>query len=81
MVGEDYQPSIPMEKVIADELHIIGSHGFQAAHFSELLDLVMSDKIDLKMLIGKKISLEQVPSEIENMDHFNSKGITIINRF
>jgi alcohol dehydrogenase len=81
MAGADYQPSIPMEKVIAEELHIVGSHGFQAAHFSELFDLVLSDKIDLKMLIGKKISLEKVPSELENMDHFNSQGITIINRF
>ncbi|MEE9189926.1 MAG: zinc-dependent alcohol dehydrogenase family protein [Candidatus Neomarinimicrobiota bacterium] len=81
MAGADYQPSIPMEKVIAEELHIVGSHGFQAAHFSELLDLAMSEKIDLKMLIGKKISLEQVPSELENMDRFNSQGITIINRF
>lgn len=81
MAGSDYQPSIPMEKVIANELHIVGSHGFQAVHFSELFDLVISSEIDLKMLVGKKISLDQVPLELENMDHFNSKGITIIDQF
>ena len=81
LVGTDYQPNIPMEHVIAKELQIYGSHGMQANNYSDMLNMICSGKLNPELLIGKKISLDEVPKEIVGMNAFGNVGITIIDRF
>ncbi len=40
MLADHSHPSVPMDKVIADELEIIGSHGIQAYKYSALLEMI-----------------------------------------
>lgn len=40
MLADQSRPSVPMDKVIANELEIIGSHGIQAYKYSELLEMI-----------------------------------------
>ncbi len=81
LAGDQASPQIPMEKVIAGELEIIGSHGMQAHAFPEMLDMIESGKLQPQKLIQKMISLEEAPAELMAMDDFYNLGITVINQF
>jgi alcohol dehydrogenase len=81
LAGDDYRPPLPTEQVIAKELEIIGSHGMQAHRYREMLDLIAAGKLDPQRLIGKRVALEEVPSELEAMGEFGAVGITVIDRF
>lgn len=81
LAGEDYRPPLPMERVIARELEIIGSHGMQAHRYSEMLELISDGKLQPQRLIGKTIPLGEAPRELEAMGRFGSTGITVIDRF
>lgn len=81
LAGEDYLPRVPMHLVIGRELEICGSHGMQASRYGEMLGMIVSGKLDPKALIGKTVSLEQAPDELEGMGQFGAVGITVIDRF
>ena len=55
----------------------------QNAYFwlAKLLDMVESGKLNPARLVGDKISLEQAPDALMNMDEFQSVGATVITSF
>jgi alcohol dehydrogenase len=81
MVGDDYLPRLPMDTVIAKELEIYGSHGMQANKYDVMLNMISSGKLNPKLLVGKKIPLEEAPKQLELMNNFNAVGIIVIDRF
>ena len=81
MVGDDRSPAMPMDRVIADELEILGSHGMQAHRYAELLDMIRAGKLRPERLIGKTISLEDTLVELPAMNDFTGTGVTVIDRF
>ena len=81
MTGHHRHPKVPMDKVVAQELEIIGSHGMQAFRYSEMFEMIGSGKLKPELLIGKTISLEEAPQALVNMDKFENSGVTVINRF
>ena len=81
MLADHSRPVVPMDKVIANELEIIGSHGIQAYNYSSLLEMINSGKLYPQKLIGKTISLDEAAEELSNMNNFAGTGITVINRF
>ncbi|MBA7521029.1 alcohol dehydrogenase [subsurface metagenome] len=81
MVDEESNPPIPMDKVIANELEILGSHGMQAHEYSRLLEMIEKGKLHPEKLIKKIISLEEALNELVNMNSFTGTGITVINKF
>ncbi len=81
MVGDQRSPGLPMDRVIANELEILGVHGMQAHRYSALLAMIEARKLKPEMLIGRTISLEESVSELPNMNSFKGTGITVIDRF
>jgi alcohol dehydrogenase len=81
LVGIDHRPRLPMERIIANELEIVGSHGMQAYRYGEMLELITSGMLQPQRLIGKTVSLEEAPEELEGMSGFGATGITVIDRF
>ena len=81
MFAEDSNPPIPMHKVIANELEILGSHGIQAYEYGRLLEMIEKGKLHPEKLIKKIISLEEALTELVNMNSFTGTGITVINKF
>jgi alcohol dehydrogenase len=81
MVGDDRSPALPMGRVIADELEIIGSHGIQAHRYAELLDMIRAGELRPDLLIGNTISLEDALVELTQMNNFTGTGVTVIDRF
>jgi alcohol dehydrogenase len=81
MLADHSAPRIPMSKVIANELELLGSHGMQAHRYGAMLDMVQSGKLRPELLIGERISLEQSIEALMNMDKFQSVGVTVVTRF
>ena len=74
-------PAVPMAKVIAYELEILGSHGMQAHRYDAMLAMVQSGKLTPERLVGRKIALSQSIEALVNMDRFASPGATVITDF
>jgi alcohol dehydrogenase len=81
MVGEDRAPRLPMDRVLADELEILGSHGIQAHRYGELLAMIGGGVLRPELLIGRTIGLDEVPVELPAMETFAATGVTVIDRF
>jgi alcohol dehydrogenase len=81
MLGDHSAPRIPMSKVVANELELLGSHGMQAHRYGAMLDMVQSGKLRPERLIGERISLEQSIDALMNMDKFPSVGVAVVTRF
>jgi len=81
LVGDDHLPRVPMHEVIARELQIRGSHGMPAYRYSDMLDMIVSGRLNPRLLIGRTIPLEEAPNALAAMGHFATTGITVIDRF
>ena len=81
MTADHKHPNIPMDKVIANELEILGSHGMQAYKYKALLTMIESGKLHPERLIGKKVKLDDSISELARMNSFSGVGITVIDEF
>jgi alcohol dehydrogenase len=60
-------PAVPMERVIAYELDLLGSHGMAAPDYPALLDLVVSGRLPAARLIGRRIGLADVPAALADL--------------
>ena len=81
MLGDHAAPSVPMPKIVGQEIELLGSHGMQAHRYGAMLDMVESGKLNPVRLVGNEISLEQAPDALMNMDKFQSVGATVITSF
>ncbi|WP_424933690.1 zinc-dependent alcohol dehydrogenase family protein [Amaricoccus macauensis] len=81
MLADHSAPQVPMAKIIAHELEILGSHGMQAHRYDAMLDMVQSGRLDPSRLVGEKIGLADAPEALMQMDRFQSIGATVITRF
>ncbi|WP_282182606.1 zinc-binding dehydrogenase [Aliiroseovarius marinus] len=81
MLGDHAAPSIPMPKIVGQEIELLGSHGMQAHRYGAMLDTINSGKLDPQKLVGDTISLEEAPAALMNMDKFQSVGATVITKF
>jgi len=81
MLANEALPVVPMSRVIAWELEIIGSHGMQAFRYAEMLEMIKAGKLQPEKLIQRTVTLEEGAAELVRMDSFKNLGITVINRF
>lgn len=79
--GDHQHPKIPMDKVVARELEIIGSHGMQAFRYEAVFEMIKSGKVQPHLMIGKTISLEEAPEALMKMNNFENFGVTVIRMF
>lgn len=81
MLDEHARPPIPMDKVIAHELQVIGSHGMQAFRYEAMMAMLEAGKLAPEKLVGKRISLDEAPGALMAMDRFDGQGITVVDNF
>jgi alcohol dehydrogenase len=72
------RPELPMERVIAYELAILGSHGMPAHAYPRLLALVSSGVLDPGLLVTQTIGLDEAPAALSSMDQALPAGIRLI---
>ncbi|MBO3750650.1 zinc-dependent alcohol dehydrogenase family protein [Streptosporangiaceae bacterium NEAU-GS5] len=68
--------SLPLGRVIANELEIIGSHGMAAHDYPEMLGLIASEGLRPQELVTRTIGLHEAPAALEGIG--SQPGITII---
>ncbi|MBZ6076093.1 zinc-dependent alcohol dehydrogenase family protein [Microvirga puerhi] len=81
MLDDHARPAIPMDKVIAHELEIYGSHGMQAFRYDAMMAMIETGKLTPQKLIGKHIGLDEASDALMTMDRFEGTGITVITHF
>ena len=81
MTGDHKHPKVPMDRVVAYELEIIGSHGMQAFRYDAVFEMILKGKVQPALMLGKTISLDEAPEALVNMDKFENLGVTVINKF
>jgi alcohol dehydrogenase len=78
LFGANATPPLPMDKIIAWELAVYGSHGIAAADYPGLLDLVTSGRVDPGRLIVETTDLEGAGRALVAMaGPATSPGITV----
>lgn len=71
-------PRVPMDRVIAWELDVFGSHGMAAADYPGMLALVESGALRPQDLIERVVGLEAAATLLPAMDAATPAGMTII---
>lgn len=81
MLGDHSTPAVPMSRIIAHELEILGSHGMQAHRYDVMMAMILSGKLKPELLVGQEISLEESIDALMTMDRFPGTGTTVVTRF
>jgi alcohol dehydrogenase len=71
-------PGLPMDRVIAYELALLGSHGMPAHAYGPMLDLVAAGALRPDRLVTRLIGLEETPAALAAMDTAPPAGVTVI---
>lgn len=72
------KPNFSMERLVAHELEIVGSHGIQAWKYGEMLEFVRTSGIDLDSMISNICTLEESIDILTSLDLNRQAGINII---
>lgn len=78
MTGAEATPPVPMAKVIARELELVGSHGLGAHDYPAMLRLIGSGAVRLDKLLTRTIKLEQAVDYLPRLGEFREPGVTVI---
>jgi alcohol dehydrogenase len=71
-------PRLPMARVIAWELDLLGSHGMAAADYPGMLSLIGSGLLRPRELVERVVSLDKAAALLPALDRARPAGITII---
>jgi D-arabinose 1-dehydrogenase-like Zn-dependent alcohol dehydrogenase len=71
-------PRLPMARVIAWELDLLGSHGMAAADYPAMLALIQRGELRPQQLIERVISLEEAARLLPAFDRARPAGMTMI---
>jgi D-arabinose 1-dehydrogenase-like Zn-dependent alcohol dehydrogenase len=79
LLGEAATPPLPMDRVIAHELEIYGSHGMAAHEYAAMLALVEDRTLRPDRLVGEVITLARAGLALAAMDRpATSPGMTVV---
>lgn len=81
LLGGENNPPIPMDRVIAHELEIVGSHAMAGHTFANMMTLVTSGRADPSKLITRSVDLKEGAKVLEQMGNFTETGVTMITTF
>ncbi len=81
MLADDARPAIPMDRVVAHELEIYGSHGMQAHRYPAMMEMIRMGKLKPDRLVGRRIALEEAPDALMKMNTFEDTGVTVVTEF
>lgn len=74
----DGHPRVPLSRVIAWELDLLGSHGMAARDYPGMLELIERGVLEPQRLIERAVGLEEAGRLLPEFDRSTAAGITII---
>ncbi|GAA2142776.1 zinc-dependent alcohol dehydrogenase family protein [Nocardioides koreensis] len=78
LLGKDAVTALPMDRVVAHELEVLGSHGMAAVDYPAMLDLVARGILDPRALVGRVIGLDEAGAALAAMDRPGPPGLTVV---
>lgn len=78
LLGAAATPPLPMDRVLAWELSLHGSHGIAAHEYRGLLDLLARAALDPMDLVGRVVPLEEAGAALAAMDGPTPAGMTVV---
>lgn len=78
LLTENGLTDIPMARVIAWELDLLGSHGMAAKDYPEMLALVANGKLNPAALITREVGLTEGAKALAELNSQSFGGITVI---
>ncbi|MGY1590670.1 zinc-dependent alcohol dehydrogenase family protein [Geodermatophilus sp. SYSU D00708] len=73
------RPAVPMDRVIALELQVLGSHGMAAHAYPELLGLIAAGRLDPRRLVTRELALDDAGAALADVGR--SPGIAVVTSF
>ena len=73
------RPLVPMDRVVALELSLLGSHGMPAHAYPELLGLVAAGRLRPDLLVTREIGLDDAAQALADVGR--APGIAVITSF
>ena len=73
------RPAVPMERVVAGELELLGSHGLAAHDYPALLDLIGSGRLRPELLVTRELTLAQAGEALMTVGR--APGIAVVTSF
>ena len=71
-------PRVPMARVIAWELDVLGSHGMAAVDYLPMMELIRSGELQPQRLVERTIGLEEAAALLPDFDRATVAGMTIV---
>ena len=71
-------PRVPMARVIAWELDLLGSHGMAATDYPGMMQLIQQGRLQPQRLIERTIGLDEAAALLPRFDHSTVAGMTIV---
>ena len=71
-------PRVPMARVIAWELDLLGSHGMAASDYPALLRLVEQGLLEPQRLVHRTVGLEEAAALLPDHDSTTTTGMTVV---
>jgi alcohol dehydrogenase len=78
LVGDNAHTAVPMDRVVADELEILGTHGIQAHRYPALFDMIAAGTLQPDRLVSRTLSLHEAGAALASMDAGGSAGVSVI---
>jgi alcohol dehydrogenase len=78
LLGAAAAAPLPMDRVLAWELSLHGSHGIAAHEYPALLDLLATAGLDPATLVGRVVPLEEAGPALAAMDGPTPPGMTVV---
>ncbi|MFN8355873.1 MAG: zinc-dependent alcohol dehydrogenase family protein [Spirosomataceae bacterium] len=78
---EQAQPKIPLDRVIAYELELLGSHGMQAFRYEAMLAMITQGVLQPQQLVSQTISLSEAAQQLPLLRTETQPGIKVITDF
>jgi D-arabinose 1-dehydrogenase-like Zn-dependent alcohol dehydrogenase len=76
---EQGRAEVPMERVIALELQVLGSHGMAAHDYPELLGLIAAGRLDPRRLVTRELALDDAGAALAGVG--GAPGIAVVTSF
>ncbi|GAA6526391.1 zinc-dependent alcohol dehydrogenase family protein [Intrasporangium sp. DVR] len=71
-------PRVPMSRVIAWELDLLGSHGMAAVDYPAMMALIASGELQPQALVERVVGLQEAARLLPTMDTWTASGMTMI---
>ena len=73
------RPLVPMERVVALELEVLGSHGMAAHAYPAMLDLVATGRLRPDLLVTREVPLDEAGAALRDVGR--TPGVTVVTSF